>query len=378
MFYKEKLVTKEQRKLFEDNHSFEFALAIQEKLQSVGKNIDIYELKGESFSRYLAVQNTLSEKKDIFMLGDYATTGRFFLESMSQDLKIDNLTFQKVSEEHVKNKKINQKVLGQAKEFVSSFYKEKKEFEIKDKFGESYKVKITENVDHTLYNSFREMDILEVFKENKRVGYIKALYSSQEMFDQYYPTKLHLILDEMNKDYYLTNEMTKEEMLNVLESKDMIRNVDYSNVDEEFNNTIKKLNERSSRDIKETLETLNTGMPQYSKLEDNFKGKGLAQLMYFHIAKHFNEKDITWKSGMSRTEEAEHLWTALKEKFPNNITIKEKKWYSTKKEIYYLKVEESEDAFFENGVLKHTNSIVDFLENKKEDEVKRKIKLKKK
>ncbi len=97
MFYKEKLITKEIRELYENKYHLEFALALKDKFNKNDKEIDIYELKNNNgFKRYLAVENTLSDRKDVFMLGDYTSTGDFFIEDLEKTLKIDNLKFNKL------------------------------------------------------------------------------------------------------------------------------------------------------------------------------------------------------------------------------------------------------------------------------------------
>lgn len=156
---------------------------------------------------------------------------------------------------------INPETLEIAQEIYGSYCKKVLEKKVTDKFGEEYTLKIIENSDTALSNDLYLNTVL-LFKENKVVGYLKSCYTTPELSSKY-----------SDKD-------KSPDFLNV------------ANVD-------------------------------YSRINDNFKGRGLGYIIYFHMAQFLNQNGIEFRQSTMCSDSATRVWDKMKELWPENIQEKQ-------------------------------------------------------
>lgn len=202
---------------------------------------------------------------------------------------ITNSSFKVVNVEDVKEK-INPETMKIVENIYGSFFIEKKSFTVKDKEGEEYLVKIVENSDSTI-GDVLYIDELLIFKNNERIGYLKAKYTTPELLKNY-------------------NGISSDAFNNI------------ASID-------------------------------YSRLLDNYKGRGLGYVMYFHMAQYLNEKDIEFRQSTLCSPSAQRLWDALDKNCSD--LIEERNWkagINDFKMVKFLNIPKELTLTFDNGTPK--------------------------
>jgi ribosomal protein S18 acetylase RimI-like enzyme len=363
MFYKEKLISNDLKEKFTKNFSLEFALALKNQLKD--KEIKVYTLVNKANQESL--QYFATEKEAVYQFADMELSKKILLEEFESKNNC-NVVWKELEELPI----INKEAYKEAQDLVLGFNVLVEELTVQDNKGEDYTIKIYENTDSKLTDSAVQQDLLHIFKGNTKIGYIKALYTSNEMYNAHYPTKIHEHYESINKDNFLGINLTKKEILEKVESTGLIRNVDYEDIKKSFKKLVKKISENV--DLKYLQESKGRAISEYTKIgtevsmdyeEDTmYRGRGLAQLMNFYLARHFSRKDIKMVSSLNQTDDAKKMWENLSKNLSKNVTFQTKTYYGRDKKQYSLKVSEEEELNFKDGKMQHTNKINDLLKKK--------------
>lgn len=375
MFYKKGFLNKEEINLYENEGSLEFAIAMKEHLKNKKieiKAISAKENNNNSNERKLIKYIPVFEDRFcITVTGYYSINNSFYLKSLEK--RYPNHSDLLIEDVNINLKIKNQAFYNRAEELIKDYYKLENSVIVNDKEGKQYRIDVYSHTD-TVLDEFLTQDSLFIYdlETNEKIGHIKAKYSNTEMYNFYYPTVIHEFLNDVNKDYIIENCESKEDILKSLEKKGYIRDVDYSNIDKSFKKAEQKLYKRQKEYIDDSRERwINVATTEYSKLQSrdpffdsenkvDYRNKGLAQLMYFYMAKHFTSKGITFRSSTMLNEDSQKVWNNLIKNFPDNIKIST----LNNQKIFQFKVQENENVNFESGKLQHKTELSEFLENK--------------
>ena len=370
MFYKKGFLNKKIIDLYENEGSLEFAIAMKENFKNKNKNVEIQAILSKDNNEVIKYIPVFNDKYTITITG-YHSISSFYLNNLERKNKdYSNLYIEPINIDlKIKNKKF----YNNAKELIKDFYKLENSVIVNDKEGKQYRIDVYSDTDPIL-NEFLTQDALFIYdlETNEKIGHIKAKYSTTEMCDFYYPTPVHEFLTEVNRSYLIKNCESKEDILKVLEEKNYLEDVDYTNIEKSFKKAEKKLYKQQKEEIEDSrARWTNVATTEYSSLETknpifdsedkvDYRNKGLAQLMYFYMAKHFTSKALTFRSSTMLNENSQKAWNNLIKNFPNNI----KNSKLNNETIYQFSVGENENVNFENGQLKHKTELSEFLNKK--------------
>lgn len=337
MFYKKGFLNKKIIDLYENEGSLEFAIAMKENFKNKNKNVEIQAILSKDNNDVIKYIPVFDNKYTITISG-YHSTSRFYLNNLERKNKdYSNLYIEPINIDlKIKNKKF----YNNAKELIKDFYKLENSVIVNDKEGKQYRIDVYSDTDPIL-NEFLTQDSLFIYdlETNKKIGHIKAKYSTTEMNSFYHPTLIHEFLSEYNLTYLIKNCKSKEDILKVLEDKKYLKDIDYTNIEQSFKKAEKKLYKKQKEQIEDSrARWINIATTEYSSLETknlsfdtedkiDYRNKGLAQLMYFYMAKHFTSKGLTFRSSTMLNENSQKVWNNLIKNFPNNI-----------KNVYQLKL----------------------------------------
>lgn len=214
---------------------------------------------------------------------------------------------------------LNNEKIKEARSLMTHFCNLKDEGVIYSKDGEAFQYKIIENSDLTL-SSYLLLDELRLYKDNVQVGYLKTKYTSD------------LIVQELlGKDYTIqtAKNLTPEHKMEYLKDN----GIEHTELNHDivFNLTKTQLQDNYKK-IQRELEVFNDiATVDYSKMSDQYKGRGLGTQMYLKIAQHYDNKNIMFRSSSLQSPSAKGLWQRIKTEHPNlikEISIGEQDYYS--------------------------------------------------
>lgn len=378
MFYKKDFLDKEEINLYENEGSLEFAIAMKEHFKN-NKEVKIKAILAKEknninpFSKRKVVKYipVFEDKFTITITGYHSANNSYYLKSLER--RYPNHLDLLIEDVNVDLKVKNQEFYDRAKELIKDYHKLENSVIVNDKEGKGYRIDIYSHTD-TVLDTFLTQDSLYIYdlETNEKIGHIKAKYSTTEMYDFYFPTVVHEFLNDVSKSYLIKNCESKEDILKVLEKERYIKEVDYSDIDKAFKKAEKELYKRQKEYIDDSRQRwINVATTEYSSLETrepffdpedkiDYRNKGLAQLMYFYMAKHFTSKGITFRSSTMLNEHSQKAWDNLLKNFPDNIEIAT----LNNEKIFQFKVQENENVNFESGKLQHKTELSEFLENK--------------
>jgi hypothetical protein len=361
MFCKDYYSSEEIKEKFNNINSLEFSIAVKENMPN--NPIEIKAVTGFNQNNEKEILEYIpydKERKLIYKINDYSGLSKYTLDHYQ---KIYN-NHSKVSVEDIaQDFKIKDKVAyEQAKEITKGVNVLKEEIKIKDKENNEYTIKIFENSDLSL-GGFLMQDKMLVYSGEEQIGYIKMKYSTSELYDTYYPTKLQEALEHSNENHMFNHQLNKKEILEILEERRFIYDVNYNEIENEFKQAEKKIFKRYKNLVEDLRERwINTATSEYSRLDPEYQGKGISQLMYFHMSKYLNKKNIKLRGSTCQSDFAKRLWENLETNFPDNIS--KIKLPDDDRVSYVLIVEDNENAYFKNGKLIKENLISKFLNDK--------------
>jgi hypothetical protein len=357
IIFKESYYSEDERVNIKKNESLELSIALLERLNENDSHA-IFKITPINNSPFYAVrESNLDGFRDTFT-GIEGTESINYsqIKDITQLLNYDDVT-------------INDEILNKYKLLLSNLNVLSFSKKIHDKNGEEYTIKYHSNYNICMLGAGRD-DILRVYNsKNREIGSLKAIYTLEEDYTTLNPTVIHKVLDIQNNDYDIHKNSSKEELV-----KRFNRTQSRSHTDKDNNINIDTLYEKITQELtskyKDELNNRHTNLATigYSDLKDeyedeenvSYKGKGLAQIMYFEVAKELNKKGIEFRSSTCQTNDAKKVWTNLQKNLKNNIIEIDYNGSTA----YCLKVGEDENLNFINGKLKHT-SINNFILNSK-------------
>lgn len=334
MYFKKEFIHEVIKKEFTEMYDAEFAMAYYQKT----KGIEHVELgmvtcnqNGKPCKKAIIRQTYTSDidtnklgYKYIEISGAKSTLANANLINPDYKYKRDELTdvvFTSLNIEQFQKEfgPLNNEKIKKASSLMSHFCNLKEEGVIYSKDGEDFQYKIIENSDLTL-TSYLLLDELRLYKDNVQVGYLKTKYTSD------------LIIQELlGKDYTIQTDksLAPEHKMEYLKDK----GIEYTELNHDivFNLTKTQL-EDNYKKIQRELKVFNDiATVDYSKMSDQYKGRGLGTQMYLKIAQHYDNKNIVFRSSSLQLPSAKGLWQRIKTEHPNlikEISIGEQHYYS--------------------------------------------------
>jgi len=393
MFFKKNYYSKDYIKDLKD-FGFELSLAILEKIgksnnRNSGREILNYEIidiyfedndgKEKYYNTVLREHSERESAQDLFLLLD----GAKFLFELKRVIAKDivdvcgKVIIRPLTEIDLalRIKSLNEEKYEECLSIVDGFKEVIFEKIIFDKMGEEFKIEIIDNQD-TIYNDYDSSMILNLLKNDIRVGYLKLMYREDKYFDHYIPTVFHEYEDMKmiyHKDRMPFSE-SAEGIMRVMEGKRILKNVNYEDPEKELKKQSAKVNRKYKRELTEYRNlSRNISIPTYAKIKNNshlndvdFQNRGLGILMYFYASKVLASKGISLRGSLNRTEEAERLWNSIEREFPDLIKSYEAKYYDDIKKLLKFFVPNNETVLYENGKLKRNSEVEDYLLKKSE------------
>lgn len=333
MYLKKEYINESVKKDFAEKYHAEFAWAYYHKtkdIEDVELGVITFEHNGIPHKRAIIKQkkNDINENKFVDKFIDIGgnkqdMTSSYLINPNYQYNKNEftNVMFTSLNKETFENKfgNLNDDKIKEANNLMSHFCNLKDEGVIYSKDGEAFQYKIIENSDMTL-GSYLLLDELRIYKDNIQIGYLKTKYTSD------------VIINELlGKDYTIQtgDNLTPEHKIDYLKDKGITHND--SNYDIVFNLTKTQL-QNEYKKIKKELKVFNEiATVDYSKISENYKGRGLGTQMYLKIAQHYENKNIMFRSSSLQSPSAKGLWQKIKKEYPNmikEINIDEQTYYS--------------------------------------------------
>lgn len=371
MFYKSGYLNEAIINEYDNEKSLEFCLALYNKLKESKKKLEIHYIIGnhditgiQKIKPIIVNGKSYTDIHGTFILNNYTQKDIENKYSDYSDIKIVKLTDLEIEQLY---ETANKSYLIDAENILSDFYINSFEKTIQDKNNNEYLIRIIKNCDSTLLGELIQ-DKMVLYKEDKEIGYVKVKYSTNEIYENLYPTKSLEYINAFNINSFINKNTDPEKILKTLFNKRII---------EDISNDFKKDLIEADKNIannKSLMNYINTtkeywnnkATVEYSFIEEEYRGLGLSQIMYFYMGKYLNNEGINFRSSVTQSELALKTWNTLKKNFPNNIEEEKIQSFPDKdsESVFFLSVSKEEDCYFLNGELKHTNSLKSFLENK--------------
>jgi hypothetical protein len=334
MYLKKDYIHTNIKEKFTELYDAEFAMAYYQKTNSI-EQVELGMVtcnhNGVAIKKAIIRQTYMSDLdnqkigyKFIEISGAKSTLGNAHLINPDYKCKKGELTdimFTQLNEDQFQKEfgPLNNEKIKEASSLMSHFCNLKGEGVVYSKDGEEFQYKIIENSDLTL-TSYLLLDELRLYKDNIQVGYLKTKYTSD------------LIIQELlGKDYTIQTDknLTPERKMEYLKEKGIDHTV--LNHDIVFNLTKTQLQDNYKK-IQRELKVFNDiATVDYSKMSDQYKGRGLGTQMYLKIAQHYDNKNIMFRSSSLQSPSAKGLWQRIKTEHHNliqEISIGEQHYYS--------------------------------------------------
>jgi hypothetical protein len=334
MYLKKDYIHTNIKEKFTELYDAEFAMAYYQKTNSI-EQVELGMVtcnhNGVAIKKAIIRQTYMSDLdnqkigyKFIEISGAKSTLGNAHLINPDYKCKKGELTdimFTQLNEDQFQKEfgPLNNEKIKEASSLMSHFCNLKGEGVVYSKDGEEFQYKIIENSDLTL-TSYLLLDELRLYKDNIQVGYLKTKYTND------------LIIQELlGKDYTIQTDknLTPERKMEYLKEKGIDHTV--LNHDIVFNLTKTQLQDNYKK-IQRELKVFNDiATVDYSKMSDQYKGRGLGTQMYLKIAQHYDNKNIMFRSSSLQSPSAKGLWQRIKTEHHNliqEISIGEQHYYS--------------------------------------------------
>jgi hypothetical protein len=339
-----------------ENESLEFALSLIRKLGF--DNYKIFKIEKEKTSPFYALRKITSNGFSSTIIN---IEGEMLFNEKSTNINIVEIPniqeLYRISDNNLINK--YDKLLS---DFNNISFTKKAQ----DKNGDEYTFEYISNCRLGNVGEGSE-DILSVSNfNNDCIGYLKVIYTKEEDYKILNPTIIHEVLSLHNNNYDISISSTKKELIEaVYDHYKWIGDIEENSIESEYNRIVESFKIKYSKQLNDIDFNLATTMYVSINNEDDsetgisYRGKGLAQLMYFEVAKELNKKGLKFRSSTTQLEDGLIIWNNLNFNLKNNIN--EIDFDNVK--VYELNVSEFENLSFVDGKLNHT-SINSFLENK--------------
>lgn len=291
IFYKNKRLKEQPEILSQIQASgLELALSLYDKTYDIIKTGAIVQLDILVDNNRVTLYHFTTGNNAYMPTAVYSQSKHYIERVIGRDKKY---TFEskKLTPADIKNVRnlTNDKTTELVNEIYKDFFVLKKEIAALDKYNENYEIKIVSNADMTIGEDL-VVDELFLYKNNEKIGYLKAKYTTAKL------KKLH----NLNKDKHFLNKATID----------------------------------------------------YSKLEDEHMNKGLGYVMYFHMAQYLTKENIAFRMSTITSDSAKRLWRGIEENWRRSvINRKIRNPHAQEKFIVhkFLKIVEDNILVFENS-----------------------------
>lgn len=260
MFYKKDYLPDTTKQQFE--HSPEFIIALYEKMKTIpGVELGIgygYDKDDNILFKHPVL---LMDNAAITIKGAYSKNP-FIPAYQRQYPGIEKIEYCKTSTSDFDNSYPNfdTEKLNQAKELISDFFNVKASGKIVDKYNKEYSFYIVQNADPSIGDRL-VVDQVYLYDGDKQIGYLKAKYTTKDI----------------------------SQKLGMVEKKDIF---------------------------------MNTATIDFSRIEEDYWGRGLGYCMYFEMSKHLTSQKIGFRASSIQTESAQGLWNGITNHFSEYIKNK--------------------------------------------------------
>jgi ribonuclease HI len=263
LFYKEQPVEDNKDLLTElELPGAEFAQILYSKISPIKKNVKIAYMEGEAVDgskKQLFILLKLGGAREGFISADGCfSLSKYALEHIEKKYQLKDIKIKESNIEEAESK-INPSIYKKAYEILKDFYVVDLDKNVEDKLGNNYRLVIVNNADLTIGEHLK-VDELILFDGDKKIGYLKAKYTTPELM------RLHGVA----KENHFLNKST----------------IDFSN------------------------------------LEDDYKNKGLGYVMYFHMSQYLSSKGIKFRQSTLCSDSAQKLWEGINKHWSENVQIK--------------------------------------------------------
>lgn len=282
-----------------ENFSFEISLALYQKLKNKGYQIVSREGK-------FGVSNK--------------SQSIFFPYTFNFERTKDNTIFFDSSDEAFSSlgRAIDHKKLATSLLFLQDFHNQKFSKTFKDKNGEEFQLELIENYGLN-FDSLHTHNMMIVKRNNKKIGYLHSYYMDKENVKANFSSFSEYLL--FKKRYYPKN---LEELKSMSKEFLSLEDTEHLNANEFIERSNKQLLRATIFDIKNNCSKLflNLATSFFTRLMDEEKGKGIAQIMYLETAKYYNSIGIDFRSSVCLSAEGQQLWKNLQKNFPDSVYTK--------------------------------------------------------
>lgn len=291
LFYKDQPVENNKELLAElEFPGAEFIQILYEKISSIEKNLKIFCIEGNindgsKKQLFVLIEPNENIKKYYMSADGVCSLSKYAIERFESEYGLKNIEV-KESSIQVLESRVAPSTYEKAYEVLKDFYLINTDKKVEDKLGNKYRLVIISNSDMTI-GEHLHVDELMLFDGDKKIGYLKAKYTTDDIM------KLHGV----EKDNFFLNQATVD----------------------------------------------------YSKLTDEYKNKGLGYIMYFHMSQHLSKKGIEFRQSTLCSDEAQLLWSGINRHWQENVQTRQMKSGSKNVNVLFLSIGEESMLAFENN-----------------------------
>lgn len=315
MFYKDGVLSKEEKNDYRDNYKLELTWNFYERMISCpdvkmgvlkdSANNTVTPLVGTEGKRGFYVFTIDGSRILTNLLNEYSKQKQETFTFEIQDKKYTKESFEK------EFGKMSDSKLTKVDKMLDNFHVKKEEGFLTNKNGEEFKYIINKNSDPTL-GDILALDSINIYHEDKKIGYMKIQYTNLDIYKKI-TGKDFALLDKNKK----ITEQDKDNLLRVFKETP-----DEFNKDFLFDKCLKQLKEEQKIFIKKYDRFLNIGCPDYSYIDEQYQNTGLGTAMYLKAAEFMGSENMKFRSSSLRSPDAKRIWSSLREKYPKAITEK--------------------------------------------------------
>lgn len=290
LFYKDQFIEDNQDLLAElELPGAEFVQILYSKISPIKKDVKIAYMEGEAVDGSKKQLFILLQHKEIratYISADgCCSLSKYSINSIEKKYQLKDIEIKESNMEEVESR-INPSTYKKAYEILKDFYVVESNKSVEDKKGNKYRLAIINNADLTIGEHLK-VDELMLFDGDKKIGYLKAKYTTPELM------KLHGV----EKESYFLNQAT----------------IDFSN------------------------------------LEDDYKDRGLGYVMYFHMSQYLSSKGIQFRQSTLCSDSAQKLWDGISKHWSENVQVKKMKSGHQQVNVSFLSIGADSILAFENN-----------------------------
>lgn len=320
----------------------EYAVILHNKYKDVYDS-RIFKIEKDSGNEYLINYKTIDDNSiDRNIIEGFNFYQNFKnIEELKKELDCKNITD---ITDNIDDYELEKEYYNYLSEKMENYFIIKEKGKLYNNNGEEFNYKIVENSSN-IVNSYIILDSLFLYsKDNEIIGYLNGQYTN---LDVALLVNEHITAEEYKDDILKKKTIYTSDKINFLERY----NIEYKkeNIESIFKLKYKDLQMRL-KDFENDYKIFkDTASIDYSYLNKNYRGNGLAKDMYFKLSNYFIEKDFKLRSSSLRSPFAEGFWNKMIKEYPNLIGKYETKDYLNG--CFYIK-KKSTEVFNKNKKIK--------------------------